>query len=126
MNDSPNDSLRLPPQNIEAEQSLLGSLLIDKEAMIKVADLIRPEDFYKEIHGMIFEAMQDLFSKHEPIDILSAANRLEEKKQIETVGGRGYLMQLSNAVPTSSHADHYASIIHKKAVLRRLLEAAAS
>ena len=120
------NNLRLPPQNIEAEQSILGSLLIDKEAMIRIADVLQPEDFYKEIHSMIFEAMQDLFINHEPVDILSVSNRLEEKKQIESIGGRSYLIQLSNTVPTSSHANHYASIVQKKAVLRRLLEAAVS
>lgn len=123
----PNNELgRMPPQNIEAEQSLLGSLLIDKEAMIRIADLVGPQDFYKSNHGLIFETMQDLYSKHEPIDILSVTNRLEEKKQIESVGGRSYLMQLSNTVPTSSHVAHYAGIVHKKATLRRLLEAASN
>lgn len=127
MPDGLNDNIgRMPPQNIEAEQSLLGSLLIDKEAMVKIADLVGPQDFYKSNHGWIFEAMQDLYSKHEPIDILSVTNRLEEKKQIESIGGRSYLMQLSNAVPTSSHVAHYAGIVHKKATLRRLLEAASN
>ncbi|MFH1193495.1 MAG: replicative DNA helicase [bacterium] len=120
-----NDNIgRMPPQNIEAEQSLLGSLLIDKEAVIKIADIVKPHDFYKQNHGLIFEAMEDLYAKHEPIDILSVTNRLEEKKQIESVGGRNYLMQLSNAVPTASHVLHYANIVHKKATLRRLLETA--
>lgn len=102
----------------------MGSLLIDKEAMIRVADTAGPKDFYKDSHSMIFEVMQDLYSKHEPIDILSVANRLEEKKQIESIGGRSYLMQLSNIVPTSSHVAHYAKIVHSKATLRRLLETA--
>jgi replicative DNA helicase len=115
---------RMPPQNLEAEQSLLGSLLIDKEAIIKIADAVKPYDFYKHNHGLIFEAMEDLYAKREPIDILSVTNRLEEKKQIDSVGGRNYLMQLSNAVPTASHVLHYANIVHKKATLRRLLETA--
>lgn len=114
----------MPPQNLEAEQSLLGSLLIDKEAMIKIADVVKPVDFYKQNHGFVFEAMVELYAKREPIDILSVTNRLEEKKQIESVGGRSYLMQLSNIVPTSSHVLHYANIVHKKATLRRLLETA--
>lgn len=125
MADQNNDIVgRMPPQNIEAEQSLLGSLLIDKEAIIRIADVVAPADFYKQNHGLIFEAMGDLFAKREPIDILSVTNRLEEKKQIESVGGRSYLMQLSNAVPTASHVLHYANIVHKKATLRRLLETA--
>lgn len=122
MNDELNSSnLRIPPQNLEAEQGLLGSLLIDKDAIIKVADIIKPNDFYKQSHSLIFEAMEELYAKHEPTDILSISNRLEEKKQIESVGGRSYLIELSNITPTSSHALSYANIIHKKATLRRLL-----
>jgi len=81
---------RVPPQNIEAEQSLLGSLLIDRDALIKIADIVTVEDFYKDSHRMIFEAMLDLFKNREPIDLLSLGNRLEEKRQLETVGGRTY------------------------------------
>jgi len=116
---------RIPPQNLEAEQSLLGALLIDKDAIIKIADLITVEDFYKGTHAMIFEAMTDLFRDREPIDLLSLSNRLEEKKQLETVGGRTYLIELSNIVPTAAHVTHYAMIIQKKATLRRLQSAAA-
>ena len=116
---------RIPPQSIEAEQSLLGALLIDKDAVIKVADVVMPEDFYKDTHRMIYEAMAGLFYDREPIDLLSLGNRLEEKKQLETVGGRAYLIELSNAVPTSANVSHYAGIIQKKATLRRLQQAAA-
>lgn len=119
-----NNPGRIPPQNIEAEQSLLGALLLDKDAMIKVADIIHPNDFYKKSHELIYEAMRDLYIKNEAIDILSVSNRLEEKKQIDYIGGRSYLMQLSTIVPTSSHAKGYAEIIQKKATLRRLLGAA--
>src|SRR3989338_4734859 len=116
---------RIPPQNLEAEQSLLGSLFIARDAMIKIADSITPEDFYKDSHRMIFEAMTDLFREREPIDLLSLGNRLEEKKQLETVGGRSYLIELSNAVPTAANVPHYAGIVQKKATLRRLQRAAA-
>jgi replicative DNA helicase len=115
---------KITPQNIEAEQSLLGSLMIDKDAMIRIADLVRPEDFYKENHSEIFLAMLDLFSKHEPIDILSLSSKLEERKKLEMIGGRSYLMTLTNTVPTASHIVHYANIVQKKATLRRLLTAA--
>lgn len=115
---------RVPPQNIEAEQSLLGALLIDKEALNRIADVIVPEDFYKSSHEAIFRAMLDLYEKHEPIDLLSLANRLEEKKQLEMTGGRSYLLGLANSVPTSSHVVHYAQIVQKKATLRRLQSAA--
>jgi len=121
----PNELLdRIPPHNLDAEQSLLGAILIDKEAITKIADTAHASDFYKDAHHTIFEVMVDLYERHDPIDILSVTNRLEEKKQLEQVGGRSYLMELSNAVPTSSNVKHYASIIQKKAMLRRLQGAA--
>ena len=115
---------RIPPQNLEAEQSLLGSLLIDKDAVTNIADRIRPEDFYRESHQHIFEAMLQLFERHEPIDILSLGNRLEEQKLLQRTGGRAYLVELSNMVPTAANVAHYADIIQKKATLRRIITAA--
>src|SRR3989344_9657185 len=91
---------KLPPHNIEAEQSLLGALLIDKEAIIKIGDKINAVDFYKTVHGMIYESMVELFAKHEPIDILTLSNRLGEKEQPEIVGGRSYLMSLAIMIRT--------------------------
>ncbi len=116
---------RIPPQNLEAEQSLLGALLIEKDALIRVADIVRPEDFYKQAHADIYSAMLDLFAKREPIDLLSLGNRLADKGQLETVGGRAYLIELTSVVPSAAHLNHYAAIVQKKATLRRLLEAAA-
>ncbi|PIR12850.1 replicative DNA helicase [Candidatus Falkowbacteria bacterium CG11_big_fil_rev_8_21_14_0_20_39_10] len=116
---------KMPPQNIEAEQSLLSCLLIDKDAIVKVADIITEKDFYSDKHSIIFDATKELFSRHEPIDILTLTNRLEEKKQLETVGGRTYLAQLSNFVATASNVVNYANIIQRKATLRRLQKAAA-
>lgn len=113
---------KLPPQNIEAEEALLGSLLIDKDAIVKIADIITAEDFYKDIHQMIYSAMLEVWEDREPIDILSVANRLEEKKQLEVVGGRSYLATLSNSVPASSHVESYAQIVQKKSTLRRLIK----
>ncbi len=115
---------KIPPQNMEAEQSLLGALLIDKDAIIKIGDILIAEDFYKETHKIIFEAMVELFKKHQPIDLLTLGNKLEEKGMLEAVGGRSYLTSLANTVPTSSHAVYYAKIIQKKSTLRRLLNAA--
>ena len=115
---------RIPPQNLEAEQSLLGSLLIDKDAVTKIADRAKPEDFYRESHQHIFEAMLQLYERHEPIDILSMGNRLEEQSLLQRVGGRAYLVELSNMVPTSANVAHYADIIQKKATLRRIITAA--
>ncbi len=114
---------KITPQNIEAEQSLLGSLLIDKNAIIKVGDIINEDDFYKENHGKIYAAMVDLYSKREPIDLLTLSSRLEEKSTLAAVGGRSYLVELTNTVPTASHVVNYAHIIQKKATLRRLIDA---
>ncbi len=116
---------KVPPQNIDAEQSCLGSLLIDKDAIYKVADFLRAEDFYKEIHQSIYDAMVELYNKHEPIDLLSLSNRLGEKNKLELVGGRTYLSSLSNMVPTSSHVVHYGNIVQRKSTLRRLIRSSA-
>ncbi|PIR04237.1 MAG: replicative DNA helicase [Candidatus Magasanikbacteria bacterium CG11_big_fil_rev_8_21_14_0_20_39_34] len=117
---------RLPPQSVDAEMSLLGSILIDKEAMLKIADSIDPTDFYKPSHKMIYESMLELAQKSEPIDVLTLSNRLEEKDTLEKIGGRTYLAKLSNAVPTSTNIEHYANIVRKKAILRKLIVAAGS
>jgi replicative DNA helicase len=116
---------KIPPQNLEAEASLLGALLIDKEAIIKVADNVGPTDFYNNKHGLIFESIIDLLDQHEPIDILSVGNRLSEKKQLEQIGGKAYLAELTAAVPNASHVKSYANIIRKKSILRQLETAAA-
>lgn len=115
---------KITPQNLEAEQSLLGALLLDKDAIVKVGDQVVSEDFYSDKHRQIFDSMVDLYRKHEPIDILSLSNRLQEKNELERIGGRAYLIQLSNAVPTASHVVTYAQIVQKKATLRRLINAA--
>ena len=115
---------KLPPQNIEAEQSTLGSLMLDKNAIIKIADVVKPDDFYREVHKIIYEAMLDLYSAREPIDILSLSNKLEEKGKLEEIGGSSYMTSLVKSVPTASHIVHYAQIIQKKSTLRRLIDAA--
>lgn len=114
---------KIPPQNLEAETSLLGAILLDKEAIFKVADIVTADDFYKNSHANIFETMMELYSKNEPIDVLTLGNRLEEKNLLEQLGGRSYLIGLSNTVPTASHVVQYAEIIRKKATLRKLLRA---
>jgi len=116
---------KLSPQNLEAEQFVLGALLIDKNAIIKIADLVEAADFYRDANGLIFSAMSELYAKHEPIDILSLTDKLEEKNQLATVGGRAYLAQLANSVGTASNLEYYATLIQKKATLRRLITAAA-
>lgn len=115
---------KIPPQNMEAEQSLLGSVLIDKESMVRIADQVEAEDFYKNAHRDIFIAIQELYAKNEPIDLLTVSSRLEEKGQLEPIGGRSYLALLSTVVPTASHVQEYAHIVRRKATLRKLLAAA--
>src|SRR3990167_3769146 len=114
----------LPPQNLEAEQATLGAILIDKDALIRIAGTLQSEDFYKESHRIIFDAILDLFNHRDPIDVLSLTNRLEEKKLIDAMGGRSYLVALASSVPTASNIEHYASIVQRKATLRRLILAA--
>ena len=119
-----NNANRLPPQNIEAEQSILGSLMLSKEAIIKIADLVKPKDFYHPAHETIYETIIDLYENREPIDLLSLSNRLKEKGKLEEIGGQSYLTTLVNSVPTAAHIDHYGKIVQKKSTLRRLIDAA--
>jgi replicative DNA helicase len=114
---------KIPPQSMEAEMSFLGSVLIDKEALLKVADMIKPDDFYKSAHSKIFECVLELYDKNEPIDLLTLSNRLQEQGNLESIGGRAYLAELTNTVPTSSNVLNYAHIVHRKATRRRLLSA---
>ena len=120
-----NPAGRIPPHNLEAEQSLLGAVLVDQEALLKVADAVKPEDFYRDSHRIIFETMMELAERHQPIDILTVGNRLEEKSILKQIGGRTALVELTNVVATAAHIAHYAEIIGKKATLRRLIHAAA-
>jgi replicative DNA helicase len=120
-----NDNLgKLPPQNIEAEQSLLSCLLLDKNAIFKVVDILSEKDFYKPAHHTIYEISKELFSRQEPIDILTLSDRLEAKGKLAEIGGRTYLALLSNFVATASNVENYAKIIQHKATLRRLQQAA--
>ncbi|KKR85226.1 MAG: Replicative DNA helicase [Candidatus Azambacteria bacterium GW2011_GWF2_42_22] len=114
---------QLPPQDIEAEQSVLGALLIDKDAVIKIADIITAKDFYRRTHEIIFESMMELYAKSEPIDLLTVSSKLKEKKQFKDIGGMSYLTTLVNFVPTASNVAHYAKIVNQKRVLRDLISA---
>jgi replicative DNA helicase len=116
---------RIPPQNLEAEESVLGSLLIDKEAITKIADQLYPDEFYKDANRIVYASMLELYSAKEPIDLLSLSSKLEEKKQLENIGGRSYLAGLTNYVPTSANVAYYAKIVRKKGILRRLITTAA-
>jgi len=114
---------KLPPQNIEAEVSLLGSLMLNKSAIIKVADFLEVRDFYKKNHQEIYKAILELFEKGEPIDILTVSSKLSEQKLLEQIGGRTYLSELINSIPTASHVSNYANIVQKKRILRDLISA---
>ena len=115
---------RLPPQSLEAEQSVLGAMLIDRDAVIEVAEFLRPADFYRQANGRIYAAVLDLFERREPIDIVTVAESLERRDELEAVGGRAYLSSLSNETPTAVHVAQYARIVERKAVLRNLIGAA--
>jgi replicative DNA helicase len=118
------DHVRVPPQNLEAETSVLGSLMLDKDSVIKIADLLKVGDFYKNDHNDIYEVMLKLYEEREPIDVLSLANRLEELGKLEKMGGSSYLASLVNSVPSASNVVHYAKVVQKKSLLRRLISAA--
>jgi replicative DNA helicase len=113
-----------PPASPEAEQSVLGAILVRPEVLNRVADLLDPADFYREAHGRIFRAMLDLYGRGEPVDLVTVSALLKERGQLEGVGGPVFLATLSEQVGFSTNADYYAGLVHDKAVLRRLLDAA--
>ena len=116
-------SPKLPPQNLEAEASLLGALLIDSDAVVKVADVINESDFYEERHGIIYAAIKKLYEAHRPVDVLTLSDSLRGAGELERVGGPGYLTELTNFVPTAAHVVQYAEIVASKAMRRRLIKA---
>jgi replicative DNA helicase len=117
------DFLKIPPHSLEVERTTLGSLLIDKDAISKVSDFLGADDFYHESHGMIYQAIFDLYDKRSPIDLITVSNLLEERKQLEKIGGASYLSSLLNEVPTATHVFQYAMLVKQKATLRRLIKA---
>ncbi len=114
---------KIPPQSIDAEKSVLGCLMLDKNAVIKVADLLNSDDFYKKQHQKIYETIIDLFKKNDPVDLLAVSSRLKDKGQLEEIGGSSYLAEVINFVPTSTNVLNYAKIVRRKRVLRDLIEA---
>ncbi len=121
---SHSDTIKMPPQNQEAEVSLLGCLLIDKAAVIKIADIVKAEDFYNDINGLIFGAMINLYQNHEPIDLVNLTDKLKAKNQLDLIGGRSYLTSLLQGVATAANVVSYAEIVKHKSTLRRLITAA--
>jgi len=114
---------RVPPQNLEAEQGVLGSMLLDRDAIARVVEAVRAEDFYRDAHRVIFAAMVDLFERGEPVDLITVTNRLASMGKIEDVGGATYLASLPNVVPTAANVDYYAGIVLEKSMLRALINA---
>lgn len=114
---------RIPPHNIDAEQSVLGAMLLDKEAIIEVTEIIGASDFYKEAHTEIYEAILNLYNRDEPVDLVTLSEELTQRKTLEAIGGIVYLTNLSSAVPTTTNVKYYARIVEEKSILRKLIKA---
>lgn len=113
---------KIPPQNLDAEMSVLGAILIDDEVLANISDKLKPQDFYDKRHATVYQAMFSLFERHRPVDLLTLSDELEKKSELEGVGGSTYLTELTNYVPTAAHAEAYADMIAQKAVRRRLIK----
>ena len=113
---------RVPPQNIEAEQSVIGAMLIDKNAVSLVTEKLMPEDFYRQAHQVIYSAILTLHSKNEPIDMITLINELKKMNRLDDVGGVAYITLLANVVPTAANAKYHAQIVEDKSILRQLVE----
>ena len=116
---------KIPPQNIDAEMSLLGAILIDDDVLADASEIVKPADFYDQRHQTVFAAMMRLYERHKPVDLLTLTDELKKKDKLELVGGSSYLTELTNYVPTAAHASSYADIVAQKAVRRRLIKASA-
>jgi len=114
---------RIPPHNIEAEQSVLGAMLLNRETIPTVTEIIKPEDFYREDNREIFEAILDLYDQAEPIDLITVSEQLKLRGTMDEIGGLEYLTYLANSVPTTANARHYAQIVEEKSILRQLIKA---
>lgn len=116
-----NNQNYVPPHSHEAEKSVLGALLVDKDSIVKVSDFLRPEDFYHDAHRIIYQAILDLYDKRTPIDLVTLSSVLEDRNELATIGGASYLSLLASEVPTSTHIFQYATIVKEKGVLRKLI-----
>ncbi len=114
---------KIPPQNLDAEKSLLGAVLIDEETIADISEHVTAKDFYEKRHSIIYDAMMRLYEKHQPVDLLTLTEELKRKKELDTIGGSAYLTDLTNYVPTSAHAEAYAELVAQKAIRRRLIKA---
>jgi replicative DNA helicase len=118
------DVFRVPPNSIEAEQSVIGAMLLEKEAISATSEMLRAEDFYKEAHKLIFEAVMELYDKDEPVDLVTIVDILRGKGILETIGGITYLSNLAASVPTTANIKYYARIVEEKSTLRKLIKSA--
>ncbi len=114
----------IPPQNIEAEQSVIGSILLENEALLKAVEVLRPEDFYRESHRQIYQCLLELFERNEPADLITLTENLKKKKKIEEIGGASYLAEISEKIPTAANIEYYAKIVRQKSILRNLIHSA--
>jgi replicative DNA helicase len=115
---------RLPPHNLEAEQAVLGAILIDPSSLVTVTERLRPEDFYRQGHQRLFQVMIELSERGEPLDLVTITSELQDRKLLEEVGGVSYLTELAEVVPTSANVEYYARIVEEKSILRRLIRTA--
>ncbi len=116
-------NMRIPPHSIEAEQSVLGSMIMDHDAVVAASEIVRADDFYRPDHAQIYAAIIELYTTGNPIDLITIQDKLVQKGILEQIGGLGYLAELANSVPTSAHIRQYAKIVEEKATLRRLIKA---
>ncbi|MFQ5962346.1 MAG: replicative DNA helicase [Candidatus Methylomirabilales bacterium] len=123
---SPKSFERIPPQNVDAETAVLGAVLLDRDALLKAFEVLRPDHFYKEAHQKVFTACHALFARNEAVDLITLANELTRRNQLEDMGGSQYLVSLAEAVPTAANVMYHASIVRGKALLRELISAGTS
>ena len=116
------DSFRVPPNNMEAEQSVIGAMLLDKNAISEASEILRSDDFYKEAHKLIFESIMELYDKNEPVDLVTLVDNLRKKNILEAVGGITYISNLLESVPTTANIRYYAKIVEDKSTLRKLIK----
>ena len=118
------NQVKVPPHSVEAEESVLGALLLDKDAVIAVAEFLSPDDFYDERHKEIYQAILSLYEERTPVDVLTVAERLKKQKDLKKIGGASYLTNIVNKVPTAAHVEHYGKIVKDQSVKRSLMKAA--
>ncbi|MFC1571631.1 replicative DNA helicase, partial [Candidatus Margulisiibacteriota bacterium] len=114
---------KIPPQDLIAEQSVIGSMLLDKNAIVRAVEILNPDSFYRDAHRYIYESILELFDKGEPVDLVTVTDALRKSGRVDAVGGSVYVADLLNSVPTAANVEHYAKIVEEKAVLRRLIDA---